>query len=259
MSDVSAPNSRTAIIERRTDGAIPWSGPILMLLARSALAVVAQGLVAVILAVQGSASPWREAASWLPVYGTLIDAGCLYALCRLARREGIRLIDLTGFDRKRLSRDVLLGLALIPPSLLLILAGNYGSSLVAFGSLDAPDVFAPLPLPAALYAVLIFPLVWGITEQTTYNGYVLPRLQVLSGNTAFAVAAVAFFWSFQHALMPLTFEPDFMLYRALAPIPFSTFQALLYLRIRRIVPFATAHWLMDGGDAFYRTLWPLLS
>ena len=259
MSEPSAPNSRAVIIERRAAGEIRWSGPVLMLLARSVLAVAAQGLVAVVLAVQGTAAPWREAGSWLPVYGTLIDAGCIYALWRLARREGIRLIDLTGLDRKRLGRDVLLGLALIPPSLLLILAGNYGSSLLALGSLDAPDVFAPLPLPAARYAVLVFPLVWGITEQTTYNGYVLPRFQALSGNTAFAVAVVAFFWSFQHALMPLRFDPDFMLYRALAPIPFSTFQALLYLRVRRIVPFATAHWLMDGGDAFYRTLWPLLS
>jgi uncharacterized protein len=259
MSEASAPNSRAALVERRAAGEIPWSGPILMLLARSGLAVAAQGLVAVIFALQRSASPWREAGSWLPVYGTLIDAGCLYALWRLARHEGIRLIDLTGFDHKRLGRDVLLGLALIPPSLLLILAGNYGSSLVAFGNLGAPDVLAPLPLPAALYAVLVFPLVWGITEQATYNGYVLPRFEVLSGRTGIAVAAVAFFWSFQHALMPLTLDPDFMLYRALAPIPFSTFQALLYLRIRRIVPFATAHWLMDGGDAFYRTLWPLLS
>ena len=43
------------------------------------------------------------------------------------------------------------------------------------------------PLPA-LYAVLIFPLIWGITEQTTYNGYLLPRFQALSGNTGFAVA-----------------------------------------------------------------------
>ena len=231
MGDASAPNSRAAITERQEAGEIPWSGPVLMLLARSGLAIVAQGLVAIVLAVQGSASPWRE---------------------------GIRLIDLTGFDRKRFGRDVLFGLALIPPSLLLILAGNYGSSLIAFGNLDAPDILGPLPLPAALYAVLVFPLVWGITEQATYNGYVLPRFQALSGSTAFAVAAVAFFWSFQHALMPLTFEPDFMLYRALAPIPFSAFQALLYLRIRRIVPFATAHWLMDGGDAFYRTLWPLL-
>jgi hypothetical protein len=30
------------------------------------------------------------------------------------------------------------------------------------------------------------------------------------------------------------------------------------LRVRRVVPLAIAQWLMDGGDALGRTLWPLL-
>ena len=251
-------NSRAAIAERRADGSLTWLGPAIMILARSVLAVAAQGLVAGIYAAQGSARPWRDAEGWMPVYGTLIDVGCLCFLYWLVRREGIGLRDLIGFDRKRLGRDVLLGLALIPPSLLFIFAGNYASSLLVYGDLSAPQIFEPLPLLPALYAVLIFPLVWGVTEQMTYNGYVLPRLQVLSRNTALAVALVVFFWSFQHAAMPLTFDPDFMTYRALSPIFHSTFVALVYLRIRRILPLATAHWLMDGGSAFYGLLWPLL-
>jgi membrane protease YdiL (CAAX protease family) len=258
MPHATPPNSRAALLERRAAGRLAWSGPALMLFARSAFAVAAQGLVAAIYAIHGSSNPWRDAEAWLPVYGTLIDAGCLGALWWLARREGIRLRDLPGFDRKRLGRDILLGLALIPPSLLLILGGNALSSLLVYGSPHAPDIFVPLPLWAALYAALIFPLVWGIVEQTTYNGYALPRLQVLSRSTPLAVAAVAFFWSAQHAVMPLTFDPDFMLYRLLSPIAFSTFITLVYLRVRRIVPLATAHWLMDGADAFMRILWPLL-
>jgi membrane protease YdiL (CAAX protease family) len=229
-----------------------------MLWARSVLAVIAQGLVAAIYAVHGSDAAWHEAERWMPVYGSLIDLGCLALLWKLTRREGIGLLDLIGFDRRMWKQDVVLGLALIPPSLVIILGGTFASSLLVYGNLTAPDIFAPIPLWAALYAVLIFPLLWGVTEQTTYNGYVLPRLQVLSGRTWPAVVAVALLWSFQHAVMPLTFKPDFMLYRALSPLPFSAFQALLYLRVRRVVPLATAHWLMDGGDAFVRTLWPLL-
>jgi membrane protease YdiL (CAAX protease family) len=206
----------------------------------------------------GSATPWRDAGIWLPVYGTLIDVGCLCLLWRLARRERVTLLDLIGFDRNRLGRDFLFGLVLIPPSLLLILGGNFASSLVVYGNSDAPQIFGPLPLFPTLYAVLIFPPIWGITEQTTYNGYLLPRFQVLSGSTGFAVAVVAFSWSFQHVVLPLTFDPDFMLYRLLSPIAFSTFIAFVYLRIRRILPLATAHWLMDGGAAFVGSLWPLL-
>ncbi len=229
-----------------------------MLFARPVLAVVAQGLVATIFAAQGSSHPWRAAAPWLPVYGSLIDAGCLGLLWRLTRREGINLADLIGFDRRRLGRDVLLGLALIVPSLLFILAGNFTSNLLVYGRIGMPQIFEPLPLLATLYGVIVFPLLWGITEQTTYNGYVLPRLQILFGSTRLAVVAVALVWAFQHAVMPLTFDPKFMLYRLLSPLPFSTFITLVYLRLRRIVPLATAHWLMDGGDAFVGSLLPLL-
>ena len=49
-----------------------------------------------------------------------------------------------------------------------------------------------------------------------------------------------------------------MLYRMISPLPFSVFIILMYLRVRRLVPFAIAHWLMDGVDAFAGSLWPLL-
>jgi len=124
--------------------------------------------------------------------------------------------------------------------------------------LRRPIVFTPLPFPAALYAALVFPLIWGFTEEMTYNGYLAPRIQVVSGRTAIAVALVALSWSLQHVVMPVTFDPDYMLYRMISPIPFSVFIILMYLRIRRLMPFAIAHWLMDGGDAFEGSLWPLL-
>lgn len=229
-----------------------------MLIARPVLAVAGQGLVASVYAAQGAATPWRAAGAWLPVYALVIDGGCLLLLWRLARREGIGLGDLIGFDRGRLGRDLLLGLALIPPSLLLILGGNEASCWLVYGTFDMPAVFGALPLWASLYAVLVFPLLWGIVEQTSYNGYALPRFQALTGRTWLAVAMVALVWSAQHAVMPLTFDPRFMLYRLLSPLPFSTFICLVYLRLRRILPLATAHWLMDGASAFISTLLPLL-
>ena len=230
----------------------------MMLFARTALAVVAQGVVALIFALRGSPTPWHTAEPWLPVYGTLIDAGCLTLLLWLTRREGLRLFDLVGFDRTRLIRDVLLGLALIPPSLVFILGGNYAAGWLVYRTLTPAYLFGPLPLPAALYGVLVFPFVWGLTEQMTYNGYLLPRFQALSGNTSFAIACVAFVWSLQHAFMPLTFDVQFMVYRLLSPLPYSIFVTLPYLRLRRLVPFAIAHALMDGASVLIGVLLPLL-
>jgi hypothetical protein len=241
------PNSHEALLRRREAGTLKWRGPALMLFARAAFAVGAQAIVAAVFALRASPTPWHDSEAWLPVYGTLIDAGCLMLLWRLTRREGIGLFDLVGFERARLVRDALLGFALIPVSLVFIFGGSYAAGWLVYGTLAPPYLLGHLPLLAALYGVLVWPFIWGLTEQMTYNGYLLPRFQVLSRSTSVAIAVVAFVWSMQHAFMPLTFDAKFMAYRLLASVPFSAFQTLLYLRLRRVVPFAIAHALMDGA------------
>ena len=226
--------------------------------ARSVFAVAAQAIVAVIFVLRSSPTPWRDSEAWLPVYGTLIDAGCLALLWRLTRREGIGLFDVVGFERARVVRDMLLGFALIPVSLVFILGGIYAAGWLSYGTLTPPFLYGPLPLPAALYGVLVWPFIWGLTEQMTYNGYLVPRFQVLSRSTSLAVAVVAFAWSFQHVVMPLTFDQTFMIFRMLSPVSFCIFATLLYLRLRRLVPFVIAHALMDGAGVVIGVLLPLL-
>jgi membrane protease YdiL (CAAX protease family) len=235
-------------------GTLTWRGPALMLFARAACAVAAQALVAAVFALRSSPTPWHDAEPWLPVYGTVIDAGCLALLWRLTRIEGIRLFDLVGYDRTRLVRDVLLGLALIPACLVFILAGTTAAGWLLYGTLTPPYFSGPLPLPAALYGMLVWPFIWGLTEQMTYNGYLLPRFQVLCRSTSPAIAVVAVVWSLQHAFMPLTFDPRFMAFRALSPIPQSVFIMLVYLRLRRVLPLAIAHALMDGATVLIGAL-----
>jgi membrane protease YdiL (CAAX protease family) len=247
-----------ALLRREHIGALTWRGPLLILVARSAFALVAQALVAVIFAVRSSPAPWHDAEPWMPVYGTLIDVGCLTLLWQWTRREGIGVGDLIGFERSRLGRDLLLGIALIPVGLALILGGVYANGWLVYGTPTPPYLFGQLPLPAALYGVFVFPFIWGLTEQMTYNGYLVPRFRVLFRSTGLSVALVSIVWSFQHAVMPLTFDPKFMAVRALSPLPFSVFQTLLYLRLRRLIPFAIAHALMDGASVFIGVLLPHL-
>lgn len=249
------PNGRQALLERRETGSLTWRGAALMLFARAAFAVAAQAVVAVIFVLRASPTPWHDSEGWLPLYGTLIDAGCLTLLWRLTRREGIALFDLVGFDRERLVRDVLLGLVLIPVSLVFIFAGTFAAGWIVYGTPRSAYFLGGLPLAASLYGVLVWPFIWGLTEQMTYNGYLVSRVQVLSGRTSIAVAVVAFVWAMQHAFMPLTFDGKFMTFRLMASIPFSIFETLLYLRLRRLIPLALAHALMDGATV----LVPLLS
>jgi hypothetical protein len=94
----------------------------------------------------------------------------------------------------------------------------------------------------------VWPFIWGLTEQMTYNGYLVSRFQVLCRSTTWAVVCVAFAWSMQHSFMPLTFDATFMAFRLLSSVPNTIFQTLLYLRFRRLVPLAMAHALMDGAS-----------
>jgi hypothetical protein len=173
------PNSHEALRRRREAGTLTWGGPALMLFARAALAVGAQAVAAAVFALRASPAPWHDAEPWLPVYGTLIDAGCLALLWRLTRREGIALFDLVGFRRAHLVHDALLGVALIPASLVFIGAGTSATGWLLYRTLSPPVLLGGLPLPAALYGVLAWPFIWGLTEQMTYNGYLVPRFRVL--------------------------------------------------------------------------------
>jgi membrane protease YdiL (CAAX protease family) len=252
---LASANSHENLFRRRQLGALTWRGPALVLFARAGLAVGAQGVVAAVFALRGSPTPWHDAEPWLPVYGTLIDIGCLVLLWRLTRREGIGLFDLVGFERVRLVRDAVLGLVLIPVSLVFIFGGTFAAGWIVYGAPAPPYFLGGLPLPAALYGVLVWPFLWGLTEQMTYNGYLLPRFQVLCRSTGVAIAVVAFAWSFQHVVMPLTFDANFMAYRLLASLPLAVFETFLYLRLRRLIPLALAHALMDGATV----LVPLLA
>jgi hypothetical protein len=240
-------------------GTLTWRGPALMLFARTVLGVGAQAVVAGVFLLRSSPIPWRDAEPWLPLYATLIDVGCLALMWWLTRREGMRLFDLVGFERRRLGRDVLLGLAIVPAELLVILAGVSAAGWLLYGTFTPPLLFESLPGPATLYAAVVFPVLWGLTEQMTYNGYLLPRFKVLSGSTSLAVACVTFVWALEHAFLPLTFDPRYMAARLLGALPNSLFQTLLYLRLRRLLPLAIAHALLDGSTVWIGALSSMLS
>lgn len=252
------PNGCEALLQRRNSGTLTWRGPALMLFARAFFAVVAQAISAAVFALRGSRTPWLDSQPWLPVYAIIIDGGCMALLWRLTRSEGIHLFDLIGFDSARLGRDVLIGLALIPACLAFILGGVYAVGWIEYGTPTPPYAFGALPLPAALYGVLVFPCLWGLTEQMTYNGYLAPRFQAVFRNTAPAVTAVALIWAFQHAVMPFIADTKYIVFRLFSPLPFSLFAVIVYLRMRRLLPLIVAHALMDGASVFIGTLLPLL-
>jgi hypothetical protein len=216
-----------------------------MLQARLLLALLFQALLAGLFALRGHPQPWEAAAPWFTVYGSLIDAGCLVALWVLSRREGLRLLDLARARPIRLGPDLLLGLGY---TVMYLVVGGVGGTAIGFLIYGAPPAppMGGLPLWGALYSVLVWPLFWGFAEQLTYLGYALPRLESLAKRAWVAPTLVVFFWAVQHVALPLRFDAQFMLYRALSPLPIVVVMVLIYRRQRRLVPFIVAHVLVDA-------------
>lgn len=248
-------NSSEVLQSRAADGRIPRYGPLLMLVARSAFLLIAQGITLLVLKGLSVQNPTVEVRNWWPVYGTLVDFGCLALLLWLTRREGIRLIDLIGIVKSKLLTDIPRGLGLF---LLIfpvtIFGGGMLAMLIAYGQLNPvfPEntYIRTLPLLALLYSRILWWPIWSATEEMTYNGYALPRLIAMTKSTWLSVAIVSFFFAIQHSFLMLA-GFQFGLYMFITFVPLTIAMQLAYLRIRRLPPLIVAHWLMDFTNVLF--------
>jgi hypothetical protein len=243
-------NSKSALTARRSQGQLTWAGPLLLVVGRSVLILAAQAVVACGLWLRSGSWCWDAAAKWWTVYGTLVDVGCLTLMAVYTRKEGIRLRDLIGPVRLRWGRDLFLGagilLLVFPFFLLAAPAANWlvygGGQPPAFAGLAAGRV---LPLWGVVYSFSVWWLIWSPTEEMTYQGYALSRLEVLFGSRWKAVAIVGFWWALQHPFLPFILDWKYVVWRFLAFLPGVVVLTLLYLKVRRLPPFIVAHWPMD--------------
>jgi len=248
-------NSKSALTQRAAAGRLIWTGPLLLVMGRSVLIIAAQAFAAGLLWLRFHSWSWNGAAKWWTVYGTLVDAGCLALMATQTRKEGIRLRDLIGRVRLRWGRDFFGGVGcflLIFPFFLL--AAPVATWLV-YGH-GQPPAFAGmlsgrvLPLWGVAYSFSAWWLIWSPTEEMTYNGYVLPRIEVLSGSRWKAVAIVGFWWTLQHSFLPFILDWKYVAWRFLAFLPGVVAFILVYLRLRRLPSLILAHWAMDISALF---------
>ena len=194
------PNSQTEIRKRIEDGKITWAGSLIMLSSRTVIGLIILVLVFAVF-FRGSADPWTEAFSWWRVYGTLVGIGCLISLFFLVRREGIRILDFGNYSRKGWPRDVLIRVGIFIPWMLLVSGPVVGMVLLQH---PAPEPTVQLPLWAVLFSVIIWPIIWAFSEDNTYLGYSMPRVEGLTGGRKWQVVIVIwFFLSLQHILFPV--------------------------------------------------------
>jgi len=245
----SVPNSPAAIGGRIPLGQVTWPATLAVLVGRSVFILAAQGVVAAVFALRGHPTPWNAAAPWWTVYANLVDIGCLVLLVMYTRREGIRLRDLVGRLRLRWGRDLFLGLACFACGIAFFGWGGAQATRLVLGTTN-PDVYPGLLMARVLpgWAIvysLFFWVVWSPTEEMTYQGFALPRLEALCGRTWLAVSIVAFWWALQHSFIPFIVDWQYVIWRFCFFLPGVLAFLLLYVRLRRLPPLILAHWGMD--------------
>jgi CAAX prenyl protease-like protein len=245
-------NSRSEIKKRLALGEVAWPGPLLLVMARPVLFVLAQAALAAVFVLLHRPSAWRSAGAWWSVYGTLVDICCLRMMARFIRRERIGVRDLVGKVRLRRGRDIFVGMGLFLLTFPVFLGGSFVSSLLIYGSWDPQRNLyllgvRTLPLWGVVYSFAAWWLISAPTEETTYQGYVLPRIEALSGQSWVAGVVVVFWWTLQHCALPLVPDLKYLAFRFVAFLPGVTLLTVIYLRIRRLPPLILAHWPMDLG------------
>lgn len=223
-----------------------------MLASRTALFAVFQGVFALIFAALGSSAPWQESIAWWPWAATFSNVVCILLLRRLVRAEGLRLADLYRGKAHSLWRElpvVLVSMLLVVP---LAMLPNTSLAALIFGDTQAPVqmMFRPLLLWAVYPVMLLFPLTIGLAELPTSMGYVMPRVEALSGKGWLAVLLPTLALAAQHIALPLIFDGRYLAWRLLMFLPFALYIAVLLRWRPRLLPYwMVCHALIDLGTA----------
>lgn len=222
------------------------SYPWLMLISRSVLFLLFQGLIALILFATGTSNAWGESTRYWTFLPTLASVVSLYLLVRLFKLEGKRFWDILRFSRETWKKDLLwfIGLSIIAMPILdaprePLAKAIFGDAMIATNML-----FQPLPTWAFVLSFL-FPLTIWFSELPTYFGYCMPRLsEQINGWLAWLLAS--FFLAAQHMFLPAILDGGYFLWRFGMFLPFALFTGLaLKFRPALLPYFVIVHALLD--------------
>jgi hypothetical protein len=229
---------------------------LVVVFARPLLLFCAHLIFAGVFVILGDITPFQTAGSYWSVYGTLADVGCLLLLHYGMRREGKRITDLFAFDKSKLLKDILRGLGIFLAGGVILILGSKLAGIVAYNSFSpvfpVGAYIRELPFWAVIYSRFIWWVIWSATEELTYNGYSLPRLQAAFGSKWKALMLVSFSWSLMHCFLPFI-NLQHALYMFILFIPLTLFLGIMYFVFKRLTPLIAGHWLMDLGNVFFMT------
>ena len=234
----SMPLSNTGTVVSR-----PW----LMLISRSVLFLLFQGLIALILMATGTKSAWDESARWWTFMAFLANFASLYLLVRAFKAEGKRFFDILRFSRQTWKADLLWFIVASVIAMPIVAAPREPLAIAIFGDVMTPThlLFRPLPMWAFVLS-FIFPLTIWFAELPTYFGYAMPRLEAQLGNGWVAWLLASFFLAAQHMFLPTILDGGYLIWRFGMFLPFALFSGfVIKLRPSLLPYFVIVHVLLD--------------
>ena len=223
------------------------SHPWLMLISRSVLFILFQGLIALTLMTTGTQAAWDEAGRYWMLIVALANIASIYLLIKVFRADGKLYWDIFRFSRQTWKTDLLwfIGFSIIGMPIAAaprepLAAAIFGDAMTATNM-----VFRTLPHWAFVLSFL-FPLTIWFAELPTYFGYAMPRLEAQLKNGWAAWLIASFCLAAQHMFLPLILDAGYLLWRLGMFLPFALFTGLaLMLRPALLPYFVTVHALMD--------------
>lgn len=219
-----------------------------LLLVRLALFAAFQAVIAGLLALGGTENAWAASAAWWPLAASAANLVNLGLLAYYLRLDGSSLRSLYLPPRGSRTRDILTALVTVVIAAPFAALPNIGLATWLFGDPQiALDLFVqPLPMWAAVTAVVLFPITTALAELPNYYGYVQPRLARITKSAWLVVLLPALFHAVQHAALPLIFDAEFILWRALMFLPFALLLALVLRWRPSVLPYLlVVHFALD--------------
>ena len=238
-------NSVEEIQKKAQSGVIQWHWPVTMLFLRTFLFFVFGFLILFVLNLSKISGPNLELTRWWTYQVISANVVCFFLLSWLATKENMKFSDLIGLEKGLFKKDMLLVLALLIPSGIIGYLPVYLAGVWLYGNTTPAFMFQSLPMWAAIFSVIFFPLTNALIETPTYFGYSFQRIAGLSGNKWWALVLAATFLALQHIAIPLYLDLKYMLWRFLSFLPFAFFAGYIYLKIRRLLPIMVLHYLAD--------------
>ncbi len=238
-------NSVEEIQKKARSGVIQWPWPILMLFSRTFLFYGLGFLILLVLGFAKVDQPALEVTRWWTYQVMGANLLCFFILRWRTSKEAMKFSDLIGLEKGSLKKDILLILTLLIPSGAIGYLGVYLAGIWLYGNTPPAFMFQSLPIWAAVFSVIFFPLSNALIETTTYFGYSFQRIAGLSHNQWLAWVLAATFLALQHIAIPLYLDLKYILWRFLSFLPFAFFAGYIYLRIRRLRPIMVLHYLAD--------------